>query len=124
MGPGSDRGVNVLPGVTLPERYQPLRRIARGGMASVWCTRDQTLDRHVAVKLLSEPYAHDELVGRRFTREARAAARLSGQPNVVTIYDVGGAGPTDAVPLGRPFIVMEYSPGRPAAAALRPGQPE
>jgi serine/threonine-protein kinase len=107
---------------TLPDRYEPIRRIARGGMASVWCALDRTLHRHVAIKLLAEPYAHDELAGRRFTREARAAARLSGHANVVTIYDVGRTLPTDELPLGRPFIVMEYLPGGTVADALRCGE--
>lgn len=114
--------MNVLPAVRLPDRYEPLRRIATGGMASVWCARDRTLDRQVAIKLLAEPYAHDELAGRRFTREARAAARLSGHANVVTIYDVGRALPSDEVPLGRPFIVMEYLAGGTVADALRTGE--
>ena len=122
MGPRADRGVSVLLGVTLPERYEPLRRIARGGMASVWCALDHTLDRQVAIKVLAEPYAHDELAGRRFTREARAAARLSGHANVVTIFDVGRALPSEDSPLGRPFIVMEYLAGGTVADALRTGE--
>jgi len=121
MDPGSDLGVTVQPGISLPERYQPIRRIARGGMASVWCARDRTLDRNVAIKLLADPYANDELAGRRFTREARTAARLSGHPNVVRIYDVGRALPSNEVPSGRPFIVMEHLAGGTAADALRTG---
>jgi serine/threonine-protein kinase len=107
--------------VLLPERYEPIRRIASGGMASVWCALDRTLDRRVAIKLLAQPYAHDEVAGRRFKREARAAARLSGHQNVVTIYDVGQAAPSDESPLGRPFIVMEYLAGGTLADALRVG---
>ena len=57
----------------------------------MWAARDRKLDREVAVKLLAERFAHDEVAVRRFKREARAAARLSGHPNVVTIYDVGRA---------------------------------
>jgi tRNA A-37 threonylcarbamoyl transferase component Bud32 len=121
MDPRADRGASVLLGVVLPERYEPIRRIARGGMATVWCAQDRTLDRQVAIKLLAEPYAYDELAGRRFKREARAAARLSGHPNVVTIYDVGEAPPEDG-PRGRPFLVMEYLPGGTMADALRTGQ--
>ena len=116
-----DPRASVLRGVVLPQRYEPIRRVASGGMASVWCAHDRTLDRHVAIKLLAEPFAHDELSGRRFKREARAAARLSGHSNVVTIYDVGQAAPTDETPLGRPFIVMEYLPGGTVADALRVG---
>jgi eukaryotic-like serine/threonine-protein kinase len=117
----ADPRVSVLRGVVLPERYQPIRRIASGGMASVWCALDRTLDRRVAIKLLAQPYAHDEVAGRRFTREARAAARLSSHQNVVTIYDVGRAAPSDESPLGRPFIVMEYLAGGTVADALRLG---
>jgi eukaryotic-like serine/threonine-protein kinase len=97
----------------LPERYQLVRQIATGGMAAVWCAEDQVLGRRVAVKLLSDPYATDATSVRRFQREARVAARLSGHRHVVTIYDVGRA--LD----GRPFIVMEYLPGGTVADALR-----
>lgn len=121
MGRPADPRVSVLRGVLLPERYEPIRRIASGGMASVWCALDRTLDRRVAIKLLAQPYAHDEVAGRRFKREARAAARLSGHQNVVTIYDVGQAAPSDESPLGRPFIVMEYLAGGTVADALRVG---
>jgi eukaryotic-like serine/threonine-protein kinase len=119
MDPRADRGAAVLSGVVLPSRYEPIRRIARGGMATVWCAQDRTLDRHVAIKILAEPYAHDELAGRRFKREARTAARLSGHPNVVTIYDVGEA--TSDHGRVRPFLVMEYHAGGTAADALRTG---
>ena len=47
------------------------------------------LGRVVAIKVLAERYAQDESVRERFTREALAAARLSGEPNTVTIFDVG-----------------------------------
>jgi tRNA A-37 threonylcarbamoyl transferase component Bud32 len=108
----------MLRGIVLPERYEPIRRIASGGMATVWCARDRTLDREVAIKLLAEPFAHDEVSGRRFKREARLAARLSGHSNVVTIYDVGQATSSET-PLGQPFIVMEYLPGGTVSQALR-----
>lgn len=117
-----DRGAVASLGVQLPERYDPIRKIARGGMATVWCAHDRTLDRQVAIKMLAEPYAHDELAGRRFTREARAAARLSGHAHVVTIYDVGRTAPSAEWPLGRPFIVMEHLAGGTAADALRTGE--
>jgi serine/threonine-protein kinase len=90
-------------------------------MASVWAARDRKLDREVAVKLLAERYAHDELAVRRFKREARAAARLSGHPNVVTIYDVGQRPPSEQAPFGRPFIVMEFLAGGTVAEAARVG---
>ncbi len=104
--------------VELPDRYEVRRRIANGGMASVWCARDRTLGRSVAIKLLSERYAHDPDGVLRFKREARTAARLSSHRHVVTIYDVGEASSPDG---GRAFIVMEYLAGGTVADALRVG---
>jgi serine/threonine-protein kinase len=107
--------------VSLSARYDPLGPIARGGTASVWAARDRKLERKVAVKLLAEPYAQDETAVRRFKREARAAARLSGHSNVVTIYDVGQRPPSHQAPFGRPYIVMEFLAGGTVADALRRG---
>jgi eukaryotic-like serine/threonine-protein kinase len=118
MGDRSPADVRVRPDVRLPERYEPLRHIATGGMASVWCARDRALGRNVAIKLLADRFAYDEGAMERFMREARAAARLSGHPNVVMIYDVGETGTLDGEP-SRAFIVMEYLAGGTVADALR-----
>jgi eukaryotic-like serine/threonine-protein kinase len=88
----------------LPPRYRSPKRIATGGMGEVYRATDATLGRAVAVKLLAQRYARDDAVRQRFTREALAAARLSGEPHVVTIFDVGEYA-------DRPFIVMEYLSG-------------
>ena len=87
----------------LPERYRDAERIAHGAMGDVYRATDAILGRVVAVKLLAEPFVSDEASRRRFAREARAAARVSGDPGIVTIYDVGEA--------ERPYIVMEYVDG-------------
>ena len=79
----------------LPERYELLRHIASGGMASVWCAEDRLLDRTVAIKILAERFAHDQLAVLRFKREARAAARVADHPHVVTVYDVGDLEPAE-----------------------------
>jgi eukaryotic-like serine/threonine-protein kinase len=88
----------------LPDRYAEPRLIGHGGMGEIYLARDRELGRQVAIKLLDERFAGDESLRRRFQREALTAARLSGQPHVVTIFDVGEW-------RGRPFIVMEYLPG-------------
>ena len=118
MGDRSRAGVRVRADLGLPERYEPLRHIASGGMASVWCARDRALGRNVAIKLLAERFAHDEDASERFMREARAAARLSGHPNVVMTYDVGETEPRNGES-PRAFIVMEYLAGGTVADALR-----
>ena len=119
MGATSDRGAERLGDLQLPDRYQLVRRIAAGGMASVWCAEDQVLGRRVAIKLLSERYAHDEAAVQRFKREARVAAGLSGHQNIVTIFDVGEAQWLSDEEAGRAFIVMEYLAGGTVADAIR-----
>jgi len=88
----------------LPPRYVDGRTIGRGGMGEILLVQDRELHRPVVLKVLAEQYARDPSLVRRFTREAHAAARLSGHPHVVTIYDIGEWG-------GAPFIAMEYVPG-------------
>jgi eukaryotic-like serine/threonine-protein kinase len=107
----------------LPDRYRVRRRLATGGMASVWCAEDLVLGRTVAVKVLAERFAHDDMAMRRFKREARAAARVSTHAHVVTIYDVGDleVDDRDADSSPRPFIVMEYLAGGTVADAIRVG---
>ena len=63
-------------------RYRLRRRLGTGGFATVWLARDDRLDREVAVKIL----ARERVVGGRFEREARAAARLA-HPGIVTLYE-------------------------------------
>jgi serine/threonine protein kinase len=107
----------------LPDRYRVRRRLATGGMAAVWCAEDLVLGRTVAVKVLAERFAHDDMAMRRFKREARAAARVSTHAHVVTIYDVGDleVDPRDVDSSARPFIVMEYLAGGTVADAIRVG---
>ena len=88
----------------LPDRYADPRLIGRGGMGEIYLAEDTDLGRKVAVKVLDPRFADDEGLRTRFKREALAAARLSGNPNIVTIFDVGEW-------RGRPFIVMEYLAG-------------
>jgi serine/threonine-protein kinase len=85
-------------------------------MGEVYVATDSLLEREVAVKVLSERYANDDSVRRRFTREALAAARLSGRSHVVMVYDVGEHE-------DRPFIVMAYMRGGSVEERLRDGPP-
>src|SRR3954447_19813450 len=91
------------PSAQLPPRYTNPRPLTGGAMGEIILVDDTMLGRPVVLKLLAETYARDQLLRRRFVREANAAARLSGHPHVVTIYDVGEWD-------GRTFIAMEYLP--------------
>jgi serine/threonine-protein kinase len=88
----------------LPPRYRSPRRIGRGAMGDIYLATDELLGREVAVKVLADRYAADAGIRQRFKREALAAARISGEPGAITIFDVGDWE-------DRPFIVMEYLSG-------------
>jgi beta-lactam-binding protein with PASTA domain/tRNA A-37 threonylcarbamoyl transferase component Bud32 len=96
----SDTLINTL----FDGRYRILRKLGSGGMANVYMAEDEDLGRRVAIKILNERYAHDELFNERFRREAKSAAALS-HPNIVSIYDRGEAD-------GIPYIAMEVIEGR------------
>ena len=98
----------------LPPRYAGPERVGRGGMGDIYVAEDRQLGRRVAIKVLAERFASDASVRERFTREALTAARLSGHPHIVTIFDVGEWN-------GHPFIVMEYLPGGTVAERARKG---
>jgi serine/threonine protein kinase len=103
-------------GQLLPDRYRSPRLIARGGMGEIYRATDSELGRDVAVKMLAPHQAEDEDLRARFLREGLAAARLSGEPHIVKIYDVGEWD-------GRPFIVMEHLAGGTLADRLAVGRP-
>jgi eukaryotic-like serine/threonine-protein kinase len=69
-------------GPVVLERYRLVRRLGTGAFGTVWMARDERLERDVAVKILGR----ERIVGGRFEREARAAARLS-HPAIVTLYE-------------------------------------
>jgi eukaryotic-like serine/threonine-protein kinase len=96
----SDSLINTL----FDGRYRILRKLGSGGMANVYLAEDEELGRRVAVKILNERYANDDLFIERFRREAKSAAGLS-HPNIVSIYDRGQAE-------GTYYIAMEVIEGR------------
>ena len=83
--------------------YTLVRRHAVGGMSMVFVARDNTLDREVALKILSETYSADERRIAAFEEEARITASFS-HPNVVRVLTTGRA-------FGRFYIAMELVPG-------------
>src|SRR3954452_20348411 len=101
--------------ISLPDRYRVVRHLANGGMASVWEAHDELLDRDVAGQGLASHLGEGDRAGKRFQREARAAAGLSSHPYVVTIYDVGEHA-------NRVFMVMEIMRGGSLADRLRSGR--
>jgi eukaryotic-like serine/threonine-protein kinase len=83
--------------------YTLLRRHAIGGMSMVFVGHDNTLDREVALKILSEDYSADEKRITAFEEEARITAAIS-HPHVVRVFKTGKA-------FGRFYIAMELVAG-------------
>src|SRR5882724_3286506 len=78
------------------------REIGRGGFGAVYRCQQTSLERIVAVKVLTADLDSDNL--ERFLREQRAMGKLSGHPNIVNVFEVG------TTTSGRPFIVMQFHP--------------
>ena len=77
--------------------------IGKGGMGAVYKARQPALDRYVALKILPPQVASGPGFAERFSREARALARLS-HPNIVAVHEFGQVN-------GLPFFVMEFVDG-------------
>ncbi len=103
--------------------YEVLSLIGAGGMGEVYKARDTRLDRTVAIKVLSEPFAADPDRRARFEREARAVAALS-HPHICALHDVGetrGSASTGRDTEMIRFLVMEYLEGQTLAERLLHG---
>jgi serine/threonine protein kinase len=85
-------------------KYEPIEKIGQGGMASVYLARDRELDRHVAIKVLSDLHA-DPNVRTRMLEEARIISRLE-HPGIVPVHDSG------ILPDGRIYFAMKWVRGR------------
>src|SRR5262245_3770569 len=96
-------------------KYVLTGRIGKGGMGRVYRGYDEALEREVAVKTLSTEGAQDDDHRKRFSIEAKAAARMQ-HPNIVTVYELGED-------RGVPFIAMELLPGVDLEQLLRSGEP-
>jgi tRNA A-37 threonylcarbamoyl transferase component Bud32 len=103
-----DADGDALIALTLPrrlaDRYRLDRRMARGGMGTVYEAFDQSLDRRVAAKVLRPELLDRADAVKRFEREARLAAGLT-HPHIVIVHDFGVTG------TGSGFLVMERLEG-------------
>jgi len=83
--------------------YRVVRRLGEGGMSYVYLGVQESLDRQVAIKVISPTALKDEISKLRFEREARTIAKLQ-HPAIVSIHDVG------RTELGLLYFVMPYLP--------------
>ncbi len=97
--------------------YQVSRRLGSGGMSFVYLGVQESLNRQVAIKVISPIALKDEISKIRFEREARTIAKLQ-HPVIVDIYEVG------RTELGLLYYVMPYLPrGNLAKRDLREDEP-
>jgi len=92
----------VFSSVDIPG-YRIVRSLGEGGMASVYLAMQESLDREVALKVMSASLAANAEFTERFLKEGRLTAKLS-HPNIVTVYDI-------AQHAGVYYLAQEYIPG-------------
>lgn len=102
--PPSDDFANSLRGKTIDGKYELDAVLGSGGMGTVYRSTRLHIGDTVAVKVLRRELRTEPKSAERFTREARAAARLK-HPNAVSIYDFGISGS------GLMYLVMELVEG-------------
>jgi serine/threonine protein kinase len=93
-----------LTGQMLLGRYLIIKKLGEGGMGTVYLGEHATIKKKLAIKVLSQEFAHKKDLKDRFLQEARAASMIS-QENVVEINDFGDT------PDGSSFFVMEFLAG-------------
>ncbi len=101
------------PATTVPEieGYRMVRMLGQGGMGVVYLAEDTTLNRRVAIKVMTARLAADPSARAFFLREARAMATVE-HPHVVRIYSFGERS-------GVAYLVMEYVEGESLAERIR-----
>jgi serine/threonine-protein kinase len=94
--------------------YEIIEKIGSGGMGSVYRGRQISLDRPVAIKVLSRKLTDCKEVLERFNREARIIARLN-HPNIIHVIDRG------VTSSGMPYFVMEHVEGIDLSQVMKTG---
>src|SRR5207249_2760102 len=97
-------------------KYDIVRPIGKGAMGMVYLAHDTVLERDVALKVMVAQIADDPELIQRFSREAKAVAKMT-HPNVVMVFDLGTH--TD----GSPYIAMELLKGQDLQKAMRTPPP-
>lgn len=101
-----------LVGTVLSQRYRVLKKLGEGGMGSVYLAEHTTINKKLAIKVLSPDFSQKPDLVDRFLQEARAASMID-QENVVEITDYG------TVPGGTVFFVMEFLNGEDLAGTIK-----
>lgn len=115
-GVALEKQTDSLLGQTLAGKYRIDERLSEGGMGTVYRGTHVLMDKTVAVKVLRPSLAADEKIVARFSREARAASRIS-HPHALSVTDFGES------ENGVVFLVMEYLSGQTLKEIIREAGP-
>ena len=115
-GVALEKDGDSLIGSTLAGKYRIDARLNEGGMGTVYRGTHVLMDKTVAIKVLRPSLAADEKIVARFSREARAASRIS-HPNALSVTDFGED------ESGHVFLVMEFLSGKTLKQVLRDDGP-
>src|SRR5215813_33508 len=111
-GVALEKDPDSLVGTTLAGKYRIDARLNEGGMGTVYRGCHVLMDKTDAIKVLRPSLAADEKIVARFSREARAASRIS-HPNALSVTDFGEDDD------GIVFLVMEFLSGRTLKQVIR-----
>ena len=115
-GSALEKDPDSLVGTTLAGKYRIDARLNEGGMGTVYRGTHVLMDKTVAIKVLRPSLAADEKIVARFSREARAASRIS-HPNALSVTDFGED------ERGHVFLVMEFLSGKTLKQVIRDDGP-
>src|ERR1043165_1683707 len=111
-GVALEKDPDSLVGTTLAGKYRIDARLNEGGMGTVYRGTHILMDKTVAIKVLRPSLAADAKIVARFSREARAASRIS-HPNALSVTDFGED------ESGHVFLVMEFLSGKTLKHVIR-----
>lgn len=111
-----EKDPDSLIGTTLAGKYRIDERLNEGGMGTVYRGTHVLMEKTVAIKVLRPALAADEKIVARFSREARAASRIS-HPNALSVTDFGEDED------GNVFLVMEFLSGKTLKRLIRDAGP-
>jgi serine/threonine-protein kinase len=111
-GVALERNSDSLLGTTISGKYRIEERLSEGGMGTVYRGTHVLMEKTVAIKVLRPSLAADEKIVARFSREARAASRIS-HPNALNVTDFGED------EKGNVFLVMEFLSGKTLKQLIR-----
>ncbi|MFN0252290.1 MAG: protein kinase domain-containing protein, partial [Kofleriaceae bacterium] len=99
-------------------KYELIRKLAEGGMGTLFVARDTSLDRELVIKFLLPEHANNAQVVQRFLQEGRSLAKIV-HPGIVTVYETGEVQGTRTHADGCAYIIMELLHGETLAQRLK-----